>query len=154
MAKQKNVDETPKDGTDKDLTDAEFIALKTADTDKTESDSFVKVFVIPAGPKPTEGNGFSHEANKAATRQFAILSGLRPTGEVSLDSTTEQKRGDLSVGWELTYSVPVQPAAKYNPESDPVYVVAPGEDAPANTDQAASDAGTGKSDPQVTPPLS
>lgn len=150
----KKEDAAPKDGVDKDLTDGEFIALKTADTDKDSSDSFVKVYVIPAGPKPTEENGFSHEANKAATRQFAILSGLRPTGDVSLSSTKEQKRGDLSVGWELTYTVPVQPASKYDVETNPVYVLAPGESAPANTDQAADDAGTGKPDPQVTPPLS
>lgn len=153
MAKRKDVDE-PKDGVDKDLTDGEFIALKTTDTDKDSSDSFVKVFVLSAGPEPTESNGFSHEANKAATRQFALQSGLRPTGEVALSSTTEQKRGDLSIGWELTYTVPVQPASKYDVQTEPVHVLAPGESAPANTDQAADDAGTGKPDPQVTPPLS
>lgn len=151
MAKSKSKDEPVADGTDKDLSDGEFIALKTADTDEDSTNEFTKVFVLPAMPKPEESNGFSHEANKAATRQFAMLSGLRPTGDVTLSSTTEQKRGDLSIGWELTYTVPVQPANKYDPAAEPVYVVAPGQDAPANTDQAADDAGTGKPDPQVTP---
>lgn len=120
----------------KELSDAEVVARKSQDVGKASSDRHVKVFVIPAGPKPTESNGFSHEANKAATVQYMISQGLRPTGDVKLDSIKEQKRRDVLVGWELTYSVPAIPAVKYDVETEPVYVVKPGESVSANTDQA------------------
>jgi hypothetical protein len=130
---------------DKPLTDAETTALKSTDVEASTSERHVKVFVLPAGPKPTEENGFSHEANKAATVQYMLGVGLRPTGEVELDSITEQKTVDgRSIGWELAYSVASQDASKYDPETDPVYVVAPDVDeVPANTDNAPEDAGTG-----------
>lgn len=121
----------------KELSDAEVVALKSQDVDKASADRHVKVFVLPAGPKPTESNGYSHEANMAATVQYMISQGLRPTGDVKLDSIKEQKRGEVLVGWELTYSVPAIPAAKYDVETEPVYVVKPGDSVSANTDKAA-----------------
>lgn len=133
------------------LSDSETVALKSADVDSTSSDRHVKVFVLPAGPKPTEANGFSHGANKAAVVQYMLGLGLRPTGEVKLDSTNEQKTVDgRSIGWELTYSVPATPAAEYDPETDPVFVVEPGDEAPANTDKAPGNAGTGQPGTTVT----
>lgn len=122
------------DKTEKKPTDGEIIASKSADVDAKSTTTHEKVFVVALPVKPTEANGFDHAANKAATIQYALSAGLRPTGDVMLKSTEKNQHGG-SV-WDLTYAVPVQLATDYDPETDPVYVVKPGEDAPANTDGA------------------
>lgn len=112
------------------LTDGEVIARKSADVHKSSSDEHVKVFVIPPGPKPTEANGFSHEANKAAVIQYMLNQGMRPTGEVRLVST---KKHDNGVSWVLTYAVPAKPTAEVEGPSEPDVVLGPDGEAPANT---------------------
>lgn len=114
-----------------DLSDAEIIARRSADIGDEKSDEYRKVFVLPPGPKPTEANGYAHDANKAATREFAIQSGLYPTDDVKLVSIKQHKN---KVSWLLTYSVPVIPTEKIE-ISDPD-IVLQGEDAPANSDGA------------------
>jgi len=138
--------------TGKELTTPELIALKSADVKGAESERHKKVFVLPAGPKPTEANGYAHDANKAATIQYMLGLGLRPSGEVKLDSIKEQKTRDgRSIGWELTYSVGAIPADEYDPEDKPAYVVDPDVDeVPANTDNPPGDAGTGTPGTTVT----
>lgn len=104
--------------------DAELVAQRTADTDEEAIDEHVKVFVLPPGPKPTEANGFSHEANFAATRQYAISQGLRPTGDVRHVSTKPFGPGGKS--WALTYAVPAVPAERFDFRE--VHVVTDNED--------------------------
>jgi hypothetical protein len=120
----------------KELSSAEIVARKSQDVEEPSSDRHVKVFVLSGGFKPTEGNGYSHEANKAATRQYMMSQGLRPTGDVSVDSIKEQSRNGKTVGWEVTYSVGAIPAGDYDPQTAPVYVVAPGEKAETSTGKA------------------
>lgn len=104
-----------------ELSDGELVALKSADVTKASSDEHVKVFVVLSpGTKPTEGNGYSHEANKAATRQYMISQGLRPTADVKLSSIKEHRTGKGDV-WDVTYSVPAVPAERYTGE--PVKVI-------------------------------
>lgn len=87
-----------------------IIAERSADIDAETATEHRKVFVLPPGPKPTEANGFDHRANYAATRQYAIQQGLRPTGDVRLVSTKPFGPGDAS--WALTYAVPAVPAER------------------------------------------
>lgn len=88
------------------------IAARSADM-STPSDTREKVFVLGPGvgkPKSnpyTEANGFDHEPNKAATRQYAIDSGLWPTGDVRFKSGKKHPDGE---SWILTYAVDVIPA--------------------------------------------
>lgn len=96
-------------------TDAELVAQRSADVAEDSSDEHVKVFVLPPGPKPTKANGFSHEANFAATRQYAISQGLRPTGDVRHVSTKPFGPGGKS--WALTYAVPAVPAERFDFET-------------------------------------
>jgi hypothetical protein len=106
-----------------DLTDAQVVALRSQDVTAEATTEHRKVFVLPPGPKPTEANGFDHSANKAATRQYAISQGLRPTSDdVRLISTKPFGPGDLS--WALTYGVQCEPAesAAY-PDPGGAYVV-------------------------------
>lgn len=114
------------------LTDAEIIARRSADIDAEEAkdNEHVKVFVLPPGPKPTEANGYDHEANKAATRQYAISQGMRPTGDVRLVSIKQHQN---RVSWVLTYAVPVAVAEKIEAPSEP-HVVTGGDGAEVNTD--------------------
>ncbi len=105
--------------------DGEIIAAKAADNDAKSSSDFVRVLVVASMLEPTESNGYSHEANKASVRQNAIDAGLRPNGDVVLKSSEKNAQGG-SV-WDLTYAVPVQLAADYDPAKSPVYVVEPGQ---------------------------
>lgn len=104
-----------------ELSNAEIVARKSADVSKPSTDEHVKVFVVLSpGAKPTEGNGYSHDANKAATRQYMISQGLRPTGDVRLVSVKEHRNGGGDV-WDVTYAVGAVPAENY--EGEPVKVV-------------------------------
>lgn len=88
------------------------IAARSADMDKP-STTHEKVFVV--GPNPyrvgknpyTEANGFDHEPNKAATRQYAIDNGLWPVADVAFKSSKQHPDG---VSWILTYTVEAIPA--------------------------------------------
>ncbi len=114
-----------------DLSDPEIIARRSADIEAKEADEYRKVFVLPPGPKPTPANGYAHDANEAATRQYALQAGLYPTGDVRHVST---KQHDNGVSWVLTYAVKVVPTERVL-VSEPD-VALQGEDAPANTDGA------------------
>lgn len=94
-------------------TDAQLVAQRSADTNATSSNEHVKIFVLPPGPKPTATNGFSHEANFAAVRQYMMQQGLRPTGDVRHVSTKAHK-GNEAMGWDLTYAVPAVPAERFD----------------------------------------
>lgn len=114
------------------LSDAEIIARRSADihAEKAKKGEHVKVFVLPPGPKPTPSNGYDHEANKAATRQYAISQGMRPTGGVRHVSTAQHRNG---VSWVLTYAVPVAVAERIGEPSEP-HIVTGGDGADVNTD--------------------
>lgn len=120
-----------------DLSDPEIIARRSADIEAEEANEYRKVFVLPPGPKPTPANGYAHDANMAATRQYAIQAGLYPTGDVRHVST---KQHDNGVSWVLTYAVKVVPTERVL-VSEPD-VVLEGEDAPTNTDGAGHSADT------------
>lgn len=104
--------EPDEDVSDPGVPDDVEVAARSADMD-SPSTTHEKVFVLgPGAPgvkgNPyTEANGFDHEPNKAATRQYAIDSGLWPTGDVTVKSA---KRHPDGVSWILTYTVPVIPA--------------------------------------------
>lgn len=98
-------------------TDAQLVAERTADTDKAATSKHVKVFVVPPGNKP--GKDYDHEPNIAATRQYMISQGLRPTGEVVYKGA-EPHLGREAMGWDLTYEVPAVPAERF--DFQPVYV--------------------------------
>lgn len=120
-------------------TDGEIIASRGADIAAESSQTFDKVFVVAivGGNKPTAGNDFDHEPNKAATREFAIQAGLRPTGEVTVKSTVANAGGGNV--FDITYSVPVQLAADYEPAEEPVYVLEHDEDGnPVSADEAGT----------------
>jgi len=114
------------------LSDAEIIARRSADIHKAEAkgNEHVKVFVLPPGPKPTEANGYDHEANKAATKQYAISQGMRPVGDVRLVSIAQHRN---KVSWVLTYAVEVAVAEKIEAPSEP-HIVTGGDGAEVNTD--------------------
>lgn len=114
------------------LSDAEIIARRSADIHKAEAkgNEHVKVFVLPPGPKPTEANGYDHEANKAATKQYAISQGMRPVGDVRLVSIAQHRN---KVSWVLTYAVEVAVAEKIEAPSEP-HIVTGGDGAGVNTD--------------------
>lgn len=85
------------------LSHDEIVARRTIDTDEPAIGEHVKVFVL-GGPKPTEAGGYDHGPNKAATRQYAISQGMRPTGDVKVKSIKRNRDG---VAWDVTYTVPV-----------------------------------------------
>lgn len=115
-----------------ELSDGEVIALRTTDTDEKSIDEYRKVFVLgPLPAKPDEEHGFAHDANKAATREFAIQNGLHPNGEVEHVST--EKHADVKGAWVLTYSLPVIPAERDDRGVIPG-VLEPGEAAPNTTE--------------------
>lgn len=97
---------------DPDVSNPVEVAARSTDMEKP-SLTHEKAFVL--GPNPyqtgrnpyTEASGFDHEPNKAATRQYAIDSGMWPTGDVTLKSGKKHPDG---VSWILTYAVPVIPA--------------------------------------------
>lgn len=88
------------------------IASRGADMDDP-SDVFTKVYVLGSNPYQgsrnpyTEGNGFDHAPNFAATRQYAIDAGCWPTGPARYVSAKKHPDG---VSWIVTYEVPVIPA--------------------------------------------
>lgn len=98
-------DERLDEVTGKPLSDAQIIARRTTDISKDSADEHVKIFVIGPCDKPTEANGYDHEPNKAATRQYAISQGMRPLGDVRLVSTKKHE-GTTNV-WDLTYALKV-----------------------------------------------
>lgn len=121
---------------DQDISDPEVpndveIAARSADMD-TPSTTHEKVFVLGpnsvlTGKNPyTEGNGYDHEPNKAATRQYAIDQGLWPTGEAAFKSAKKHPDGE---SWILTYTVPVIPAHVVESGSQSPSVVASDGDA-------------------------
>lgn len=114
------------------LTDNQVIARRSADihTKSAKNGEHVKVFVLPPGPKPTEENGYSHEANKAATRQYAISQGMRPVGEVRLVSIAQHENG---ISWNLTYAVKVAVEGEITEASEAEIVLAGKDEATANT---------------------
>jgi hypothetical protein len=97
---------------DPDVPDDVEVAARSADM-SSPSMTHEKVFVLGPGVvnnarNPwTEANGYDHEPNKAATRQYAISAGLWPTGDASFKSAKKHPDG---VSWILTYTVPVIPA--------------------------------------------
>lgn len=135
MAAAKKADEVVDDTTQADavadaavenLSDPEVVAAKSADVHDEASDRHVKVIVIAIKQEPTEENGYSHDANKAAVLQYMLDSGLHPTGDVQVDSIEKNKQGgDV---WDITYSVAAKPAGPTDP-ANPIYVVKPGESA-------------------------
>lgn len=106
------------------LSDGDIVEARTADTHETKAaekvpdDEHVKVFVIPGDEhKPTADN-YDHEPNIAATRQYMMSQGLRPTGEVVFKGAEPFGPGGKS--WGLTYAVPAVPAERF--DFQPVYV--------------------------------
>lgn len=95
--------------------DEAIVASRSADIDTEEAKDgeHVKIFVLPPGPKPTEANGFNHEANFAAVRQYMLSQGLRPTGDVRHVST-KPHLGNEARGWALKYAVPAVPAERFD----------------------------------------
>lgn len=125
------------------LTTGQIIAARTTDTDEDSAEVYTKVFVMAGKAKPTEDNGVDHSANKAATREFAIQNGLRPTGDVTLKSI---KRNADPKAWDVTYTVPVALTETVDGPSEGS-IVTQGKDAPANTDGNA-----GGEEPTDVPP--
>lgn len=130
-----NTEEPKVDEGDAGLSDAEIIARRSADVRGSTSDDFVKVFVLGPCDKPTEASGYSHEPNKAATRQYAIDGGMRPVGDAKLVSTKLHK-GTENV-WDLTYSLPVAVDERLEYPSGPNIV----SDGPQDTPEATTPAG-------------
>ena len=106
-------------------TDGSLVEARTADTHATKvastqpDDQHVKVFVIPGdGEKPTAKN-YDHDANIAATRQYMMSQGLRPTGDVVFKGAEPFGPGGKSFGpggksWALTYAVEAVPAERFD----------------------------------------
>lgn len=119
------------------LTDGQLVEARTADTTatvaatKVPNSEHVKVFVIPGdGAKPTAAN-YDHDANIAATRQYMVSNGLRPTGDVTFKGAEAFGPGGKS--WALTYAAPAVPAERF--DFQPVSVL----DQSEETDTKAAD---------------
>lgn len=115
------------------------VAARSADME-APSEQHEKVFVLGPAPRGhnstnpyTEARGYDHEPNKAATRQYAIDSGLWPTGDVEVKSAKRHPDGE---SWILTYAVPVIPANDAPDGSQSPAVVAPDGDATGATNYA------------------
>ncbi|MGL4176101.1 MAG: hypothetical protein ACRCSN_08475 [Dermatophilaceae bacterium] len=95
---------------EQNLAEAEIIAQRSSDidADRAPRNQHLKVIVYPPGPEPTEENGYSHEADFAAVRQYMTSQGLRPTGDVRVKSIKPYGPGGLS--WAVTYAVNAQSA--------------------------------------------
>jgi hypothetical protein len=108
--------DSPSDGT--------LVEQRTADTHETKAArgvddaEHVKVFVIPPGNKPA--SDYDHEPNIAATRQYMISQGLRPTGDVRFVGSEPFGPGGKS--WALTYAVTAVPAERFDFETE-VHVI-------------------------------
>lgn len=104
--------EPGEDVSDPGVPDDVEVASRSADMD-SPSTTHEKTFVL--GPNPvdnsrnpyTEANGYDHEPNKLATRQYAIDHGLWPTAGVAFKSAKRHPDGE---SWILTYTVDVIPA--------------------------------------------
>tara|TARA_R100000664_G_scaffold26315_1_gene36478 strand:+ start:889 stop:1380 length:492 start_codon:yes stop_codon:yes gene_type:complete len=83
----------------------------------------------------TEANGFDHEPNKAATRQYAIDAGMWPTGEAAFKRAKRHPDGE---SWVLTYAVPVIPAHDAAGDAPTPRVVAADGDAEGATNYVGS----------------
>lgn len=99
-------------------TNGSLVEARTADTHATKvaseqpDDQHVKVFVIPGdGEKPTAKN-YDHDANIAATRQYMMSQGLRPTGDAVFKGAEPFGPGGRS--WALTYAVEAVPAERFD----------------------------------------
>lgn len=132
---------------DEAVPDALEVAARSADME-TASNLHRKVFVL-GGVKGndknpyTEANGFDHEPNYAAVRQYAINAGLWPTGPVKFAGA---KRHADGISWELAYEVPVKPAHAVGTTSDHPEVIGDdtsdeGASKAVNADPDAPDAG-------------
>lgn len=82
------------------------VAARSADVDEVKTEVHRKEFVHGPGSYRVK-DGFSHEANIAAVRQYLINSGLRPVGDVEHVSTTTHEDGISKV---LAYEVEAVPA--------------------------------------------
>lgn len=98
---------------DPDVPNDVEVAARSADMEEPGLEH-EKVFVLGPAPRGhnssnpyTEARDFDHEPNKAATRQYAIDSGLWPTGEARFKSASKHPDGE---SWALVYTVPVIPA--------------------------------------------
>lgn len=114
------------------LSDDEVIARRSADihTDEASGNEHVKIFVLGTAENPTKIDGFDHEPNKAATRQYAISQGMRPVGDVRLVSSRKNKAG---FGWDLKYAVEVAVDERLGEASGPD-IVSDGPSDPAEVD--------------------
>lgn len=127
--------EPGQDVSDPEVPDDVEVTSRSADMDEP-STTHKKQFVLgPGVGKPTknpytEANGYDHEPNKAATRQYAIDHGLWPTGEVRFKSGKRHPDGE---SWILTYSVDVIPATDAPSGSQSPRVVADDGDAEGAT---------------------
>lgn len=123
----------------RELSDAEVVARRSADITAGSSDDHVKVFILGPGAKPIESNGYNHEANKAATRQYMIDNGLRPTGDVAVKSIKKHTDG---VSWAIAYTVAATPADVF--EGHPPVIEDEDGHAPTNTDGSGNSEQTGQ----------
>jgi len=146
MSKSTKDDKAPAAYVGAGMTDAQIIAQRTTDTDADSANHYTKVFVM-AGVKPTEENGIDHSANKAATREFAIQNGLRPTGDVELKSIEHNMDG---LAWDVTYTVPVELTERVGEPSGPNFVTQ-GKPAPANKKAPAKKAPAKKAPAKKAP---
>lgn len=133
------------------LSDGEIVEARTADThatkaaDKVPDDEHVKVFVIPGDERKPTADNYDHEPNIAATRQYMMSQGLRPTGEVVFKGAEPFGPGGKS--WALTYAAPAVPAERF--DFKPVYV--PQGDGGA-TGEAPAERNAGSGDEAPKPP--
>lgn len=120
------------EATGKPLTDDEIIGRRSADIldDVAKGNEHVKVFVIGTELSPAKIEGFDHEPQKAATRQYAISQGMRPVGDVRIVSTKRNKTG---FGWDVTYAVEVAVDERLGKASGPD-IVSNGPSDPAKVD--------------------
>lgn len=131
---------------DPDVPNDVEVAARSADMD-APSTEHEKVFVLGPAPRGhnssnpyTEARGFDHEPNKAATRQYAIDSGLWPTGDVRFKGAKKHPDGE---SWVLTYAVDVVPANDAPDGSQSPHVVAADGDAEGATNYAPPSEATG-----------
>lgn len=97
---------TPPNGHVGDGTPAAEVADRSADVEADESVVHEKEFVLGPGDY-SKANGYNHDANKSATRQYMIAAGLRPVGDVEHVSTCTHLDGKSKV---LKYRVTAVPA--------------------------------------------
>lgn len=131
---------------DPDVPNDVEVAARSVDMEKPSLEH-EKVFVLGPAPRGhnssnpyTEARGFDHEPNKAATRQYAIDSGLWPTGDVRFKGAKKHPDGE---SWVLTYAVDVIPANDAPDGSQSPHIVAADGDAEGATNYAPPSEATG-----------